>query len=106
MRAPGNTVASNFHRGPGRPLHSTPTGGNPPIRVLGAYTGTHHHHPVRGTGKIEFRVAAKPDDELSEFHTDRKFAFVAQKLSMLLVLRKGRRMAFKIQIFDFTCQYT
>ena len=105
MRAPGNTVASNFHRGPGRPLHPRPTTGNPHIRVLGAYTGT-HHHPVRGTGKIEFRVAAKPDDELSEFHTDRKFAFVAQKLSMLLLLRKGRRMAFKIQIFDFTCQYT
>ena len=41
------------------------------IRVLyGYYTGG-------GTAKIEFRVAAEPDDELSKFHSDRKFAFVS-----------------------------
>ena len=38
-----------------------------------------------GAAKIDFRVAAKPDDELSKFQTDRKFAFVSKILSMLLV---------------------
>ena len=46
--------------------------------LYGYYTGG-------GTAKIDFRVAAKPDDELSKFQTDRKFAFVSKKLSMLLV---------------------
>ena len=46
--------------------------------LYGYYTGG-------GTAKIDFRVAAKPDDELSKFQTDRKFAFVPKKLSMLLV---------------------
>jgi hypothetical protein len=58
-----------------------------PIRVLygwwGGYMGT-HAHPVRGTGKITFGVAAKPDDELSKFHSIRKFPLVPRKLSMLL----------------------
>ena len=47
-----------------------------------------------GNGKIEFRVAAKPDDELYEFQTDRKLALVARQLSMLLLFRKGRRVDF------------
>ena len=38
-----------------------------------------------GAAKIDFRVAAKPDDELSKFQTHRKFAFVSKILSMLLV---------------------
>ena len=54
------------------PLHGCCTGA---IRVLHGY----------GTTKIHFRVAAKPDDELSKFQTDRKFAFVSKILSMLLV---------------------
>jgi len=40
------------------------------------------------TGKITFRVAAKPDDQLQKFQTDKKFAFVSKKLSMLLHFEK------------------
>ena len=42
----------------------------------------------RGTAKMDFCVAAKPNDELSKFQTDRKFAFASEKLSMLLVFEK------------------
>ena len=59
-----------------------------PIRVLyGRYQGIRVLHG-RGTTKIDFRVAAEPDDELSKFHSDRKFAFVSEKLSMLLHFEK------------------
>ena len=37
---------------------------------------------------MDFCVAAKPNDELSKFQTDRKFAFASEKLSMLLVFEK------------------
>ena len=47
-----------------------------------------------GTGKIEFRVAATPYDELYNFQTDRKLALVPRQLSMLLVLGKGRPVGF------------
>ena len=48
-----------------------------PIRVLyGRYQGIRVLHG-RGTTKIDFCVGAEPDDELSKFHSDRKFAFVS-----------------------------
>ena len=37
------------------------------------------------SSKIEFRVAAKPDDELYRFQTDRKLTQVARQLSTLLL---------------------
>ncbi len=42
----------------------------------------------RGTAKMDFCVSAKPNDELSKFQTDRKFAFASEKLSMLVVFEK------------------
>ena len=97
MRAPGNTVATIFPRCPGSPLH--PQGPLWGIRLYG-YWECYHHHPVRGTGKIDFRVAAKPDDELWKFQTDRKFAFVSKNLCTLLVFETVvvwlRKMDFSI----------
>ena len=62
----------------------------------GCYTGG-------GTSKIEFRVAAKPDDELHRFQTDRKLTQVASQLSTLFFFEKVVGWTFREGFSNFTC---
>ena len=82
MRAPGNTVGSKIPGVQVAPSTHCPLG-EIPLYAYCVDMGTHAHQ-VRGTGKITFGVAAKPDDDLSKFHSIRKFPLVPRKLSMLL----------------------